>query len=210
MSCAAGGACLVSSSTAPGNEAAPDHACRAHCGGVLHGVCGVQDPESDNEIHRVCPPCLAASSSKGKGKESAKGKRKLIEELGPPGPSPPAGSTKKKPCQSSTRKRLTIDTKAQIVEEVENHVSHAALAEKYGCGVRVIARCVSEKKKIRAASNRPGEAGQMKSLRVPQHSEVRNKHGRQIVMHVLFFASLPVLLCSSSMAVYSYYHVSHL
>ncbi|CAN0374907.1 unnamed protein product, partial [Laminaria digitata] len=87
MSCAAGDACVVWNSTSPENVAAPDHACRAQCGGVLHGVCGAQDRESDSVLHRVCPPCLAAaSSSKGKGKGSeaadgkADGKRKLGEQ----------------------------------------------------------------------------------------------------------------------------------
>ena len=175
MSCAAGDECVTSNSTFPGNLTAPNHVCRAQCGGVLHGVCGAKDPESDNEMHRVCPPCLTAnSSSKGKGKESTgQGKRRLLQQ-GPAGLSP-AGATKKKQCQSPTRVRLTIHTKAKMLEEVENGASHAALAKKYGCGLRVVARCVSEKKKIIAASNKPGEAGKMKLLRVPQHSEVSTR-----------------------------------
>ena len=31
------------------------HKCRGECGGLLHGVCGETDPESDRESHRICP-----------------------------------------------------------------------------------------------------------------------------------------------------------
>ena len=170
MSCAAGDDCVISTST-PGQEvtAPNNHACRGQSEGLLHGVGGTQDPEGDNEMHRVCPPCSAAgSASKGKGKESPGGKRKrqgvgLFPEV----------VTKKKACQSSIRLRLTLNAKAQILDDLEDGASHATICKRYGCSLRVVSRCVSDKEKIRAVSSRPGEAGQMKSLRGLQHSEVR-------------------------------------
>ena len=55
MSCAAGGGCAISKSML-GKVTAPDHVCRAQCGGVLQGVFGAQHPESGNDMHRICPP----------------------------------------------------------------------------------------------------------------------------------------------------------
>ena len=63
-----------------GKVTAPNHACRAQCGGVSQGVYGTQDPGSGNAVHRIRPPCLAASASKDKGSESADGKRKFAQQ----------------------------------------------------------------------------------------------------------------------------------
>lgn len=173
MSCAAGDECKALKN-APGIVSAPNHSCRAGCGGVLHGFCGTNDPQSDNEMHRICPSCFVASS-KGKGKgKSADGKRKPAQGLGVAF----ASATKKKPRQSATRARLTFHIKAKMLEDIENGSSHAAVAKRYGCSVRAVSRCVHDKQKIMELSNKAGLAGQMKSMRGPQHSKVRRTAGR--------------------------------
>lgn len=119
MACTTGDACVVSKSMQR-RVTAPNHACLAQCGGVLHGVCGAQETWSGNEMHRICRPCLATSASKEKRNTSADGKRKLAQQgLGVYS----AGATKKKPSQSTARIRLTIHNKAQrLLDEVENVV----------------------------------------------------------------------------------------
>ena len=54
------------------------HACRAGCGGRLHGLCGeVEDPEG-NEMNRICLRCVG---KKGKGKSSNLSKRKTCRRF---------------------------------------------------------------------------------------------------------------------------------
>ena len=38
------------------------HKCRK-CGGFLHGICIVKDPDSDNEMQRVCEVTCASSAA---------------------------------------------------------------------------------------------------------------------------------------------------
>lgn len=60
----------VSSQSMPWKVAAPKNdASRAQCGGVSRGVRGTRDPESGNEMHRICPPYPAACASREKGSE---------------------------------------------------------------------------------------------------------------------------------------------
>ena len=56
------------------------HACRAGCGGPLHGVCGeVEDPEG-NEMNRICLRCVG-KRKKGKEKSSNLSKRKTCRRF---------------------------------------------------------------------------------------------------------------------------------
>ena len=61
MSCAAREQCLIQDRT----PQAPDgHLCRGVCGGRLHGLCGeVEDPDSDEPMHRICQTCAIAKAT---------------------------------------------------------------------------------------------------------------------------------------------------
>ena len=38
----------------PARGQSTGHRCHGGCGGSLHGLCGLQDTESDDEKHRIC------------------------------------------------------------------------------------------------------------------------------------------------------------
>lgn len=47
----------------------PNFTCQKYriCGGSLHGICRVQDPEADAELKRVCLTLSCPDKGKGKG-----------------------------------------------------------------------------------------------------------------------------------------------
>ena len=53
MPCTAGLECKIPDKT-PSRGQSTGHRCRGVRGGSLHGLCGLQDPESDAEKHRIC------------------------------------------------------------------------------------------------------------------------------------------------------------
>ena len=56
------------------------HACRAGCGGRLHGICGeVEDPDG-NEMNRICLRCVG-KRRKGKEESSNLSKRKTCRRF---------------------------------------------------------------------------------------------------------------------------------
>ena len=75
--CADGELCKALSKELHGNSG---HACRAGCGGRLHGICGeVEDPEG-NEMNRICLRCVG-KRKKGKEKSSNLSKRKTCRRF---------------------------------------------------------------------------------------------------------------------------------
>ena len=78
MPCAAREQCLIQDRT----PQAPDGLLyRGMCSGRLHGLCGeVEDPDSDEPMHRICQTCAiakaTATGSSSGGKSTSTGKRK--------------------------------------------------------------------------------------------------------------------------------------
>ena len=64
MSCAAGELCqLPNIELIAPNGRDCGHECRGGCGGKLHGTCGeVEDPDGDNDNHRICHTCISNRS----------------------------------------------------------------------------------------------------------------------------------------------------
>ena len=75
MPCAAGLLCALKSDHTTGPPHFTNHKCRV-CGGFLHGLCGVKGPLSDNEMHRVCHPCVTSTTRKESGVDTAVGAAK--------------------------------------------------------------------------------------------------------------------------------------
>ena len=57
MPCAAGSLCVAKSDHTPGPPLFMTHKCPV-CGSFIHGLCGLPDPQGDNEMQRVCHGCV--------------------------------------------------------------------------------------------------------------------------------------------------------
>ena len=75
----------------------------------------------DNELHRICSKC----SAKG-------GKRKAIAPEGA-GTGQSKRQKTKEGSKSAPRKRLTTDQKVEILDLLEQRVSHEQIADRFGC-----------------------------------------------------------------------------
>ena len=93
--------------------------CQGKCGGRLHGVCG--RVAEDNELHRICSKCSAKA-----------GKRKAIAPEGA-GTGQSKRQKTKQASKSAPRKRLTADQKVEILDLLEQRVSHEQIANRFGC-----------------------------------------------------------------------------
>ena len=116
MPCMEGELCLVKTTTPAGRDG---HRCQGKCGGRLHGVCG--RVAEDNELHRICSKCSAKA-----------GKRKAIA----PESAGTGHSKRQKTPEGNKRapsKRLTTDQKVEILDLLEQRVSHKQTADLFGC-----------------------------------------------------------------------------
>ena len=63
MPCAAGSLCIAKPDHTLGPSLFTNHKCRV-CGTYLHGMCGLPDPEGDDEMRRVCRGCVNSNNRK--------------------------------------------------------------------------------------------------------------------------------------------------
>ena len=116
MPCVEGELCLVKATTPAGRD---DQGCQGKCGGWLHGVYG--KVAEDNELHRICSKCSAKA-----------GKRKAMTPEGA-GTGQSKRQKTKEGSKSAPRKRLTTDQKVEILDLLEQRLSHEQIADRFGC-----------------------------------------------------------------------------
>ena len=106
------------------------HKCRGGCGGKLHGTCGeVEDPDGDNDNHRICHTCTSNRSLLNPAKR--KQGQDFVRPRASKKTSGAAGA--KKP-----RKRLNLGEKLEVLALLDGKVSYAEIARRYGCGTTAI------------------------------------------------------------------------
>ena len=95
-------------------------------------MCGEQE-EGESEMHRICDPC-PDKKQQGSGGSSNQPKRR-----------PPAsaflqqGASKKKASSASaSRKRLTLAQKLEVLKLLDEKVSYAEIARRFGYGTSAI------------------------------------------------------------------------
>ena len=116
MPCVEGELYLVKATTPAGREG---HGCQGKCGGRFHGVWG--RVAEDNELHRICSKCSAKA-----------GKRRAIAPEGA-GTGQSKRQKTKEGSKSAPRKRMTTDQKVEILDILEQRVSHKQIADRFGC-----------------------------------------------------------------------------
>ena len=116
MPCVEGELCLVKATTQAGRDG---HGYQGKCGGRLHGVCG--RVAKDNKLHRICSKCSTKA-----------GKRKAIAPEGA-GTGQSKRQKTKEGSKSAPRKRLTTDQKVEILDLLEQRVSHEQIADRFVC-----------------------------------------------------------------------------
>lgn len=180
MPCAAGQHCKAPEQT-PGPPHYTQHKCRK-CGKYVHGMCGVQDPESSNECHRICGlKCLpAAQQPAGKGKGAAHRTRTTPLSSSNAGStssakSGNAGAPSKKSAGGQKRSNLTLNTKMDVLEHLGKKVKPSAVAEKFGISDRTVRQIRKDAEKIKKQLEDRPQGGGAKSLKGPQHVEVSAK-----------------------------------
>lgn len=172
MPCAAALECKIPDDTpAPGQPTG--HLCVGGCNGGLHGVCGQQAPESDSEMHRMCPLCYeynygAATEHPSAGNSS--GKRKASSNW------VESPARRKKKEATTTRVRLSLKQKGEVLDLVAEKVKYNDIAEKFGCAEKTVKNIVHGQKMIRKQLEDAGSSSGLvnaKSSRKPQHPQVR-------------------------------------
>ena len=145
-------------------------------------MCGVQDPESSNECHRICGlKCLpAAQQPEGNGKGAAHRTRTTPLSSSNAGStssakSGNAGAPSKKSAGGQKRSNLTLNTKMDVLEHLGKKVKPNAVAEKFGISNRTIRQIRKDAEKIKKQLEDRPQGGGAKSLKGPQHVEVSAK-----------------------------------
>ena len=101
-------------------------------------------------MHRICNPCLD-KKQKGSGDSSNQPKRRF-----PASASLQQGASKKKASSlSAFRKRLTLAHELEVLKLLDQKVSCAEIARRFGCGATAIGTIKQERSKLEgdAASN---------------------------------------------------------
>ena len=105
-------------------------------------MCGEQE-EGESEMHRICTPCLD-KKQKGSGGSSNQPKRRS-----PASAFLQQGASKKKASSASaSRKRLTLAQKLEVLKLLDQKVSYAEIARRFGCGTTAIGTIKQERSKL--------------------------------------------------------------
>ena len=111
------------------------------CGGRLHGLCEeLEDPDSDEPMHRVCQTCAitkaTATGSSSGGKSPSTGKRKAHNTRGRGN----IGTGKKhaSDSKSKSRTRLNFGQKNEILGLLREKIAYGEIARRFKCGATAI------------------------------------------------------------------------
>ena len=173
MTCAARELCLIQDRT----PQAPDgHLCRGVCGRRLHGLCGeVEDPDSDEPMHRICQTCAiakaTATGSSSGGKSMSTGKREADNTRGRGN----IGTSKKHASnsKSKSRTRLNFGQKIEILGLLREKVTYGEIARRFKCGATTIGKIAKERAALEEDHALGGRDSASKSTRGGAFPEVR-------------------------------------
>ena len=136
MPCAASEQCLVQDRTPQAHDG---HLCRGVCGGRLHGLIRgeVEDPDSDEPMHRICQTCAiaktTATGSSSGGKSTGTGKRRADNTRGRGN----IGTSKKHASDSKSKSR--------ILRLLREKVTYGEIARRFKCGTTAIDKIAKER-----------------------------------------------------------------
>ena len=173
MPCAARKLCLIQDRT----PQAPDgHLCRDVCGRRLHGLCGeVEDPDSDEPMHRMCQTCAiakaTATGSSSGGKSMSTGRRKADNTRGRGN----IGTSKKHASnsKSNSRTRLDFGQKIEILGLLREKVTYGEIARRFKCGATAIGKIAKERAALEEDHALGGRDSASKSTRGGAFPKVR-------------------------------------
>ena len=145
MPCTARELCLIQDRT----PQAPDgHLCRGVYGRRLHGLSGVvEDPDSDEPMHRICQTCAiakaTATDSPSGGKSMSTGKRKADNTRGRGN----TGTSKEHApdSKSKSRTRLNFGQKIEILGLLREKITYGEIARRFKCGATAIGKIAKER-----------------------------------------------------------------
>lgn len=133
-------------------------------------MCGEQVPESDSEMHRMCPICYEYNYGTAAGRPPGNGKRKASnnsEEV--------VTQKKKKKDTSKSRVRLSFKQKGEVLDLVSDKVTYNEIAAQFGCSEKTVKNIVHHQQMIRKQLKDAGSSSDLvnaKASRRPQHPEV--------------------------------------
>ncbi|CAB1100439.1 unnamed protein product [Ectocarpus sp. CCAP 1310/34] len=157
MPCAEGELCLQQDRTP---QPPHGHPCKGGCGGRLHGNCG--SVFEDNGQNRICSTCVARTSKRkatpAKGAGAGPFKRQKQT----------SGGSKK---GTGSRARLDNNKKLEILKMLDQKVSHAQIADRFKCSLRLIETVKAGRQKVETGT--AAGCGSQKSARKGDFPEVR-------------------------------------
>lgn len=123
-------------------------------------------------MHRVCPRCYLEcyddADNAGDPPDDSN-KRKA-------GNGESAALKKKRQSTGSSRVRLTLEQKGQVLDLVAQKVKYSNIAKKFGCAEKTVKNFVHDQDRIRKQLEEAGSSSGLvnaKASRRPQHPEVR-------------------------------------
>ncbi|CAM9431297.1 unnamed protein product [Choristocarpus tenellus] len=197
MPCGAKDHCLIPNLTPGPPHFTPD---KCRCGCYLHGICGIMVRDRNGETNRVCFKChtpeegvsderinddgpthVSASSSlstrsdivgkKGGSNLGASAANTISDDVLSNG-AKRKGKQKATPGGAEKRTRLTLIQKGEVLDLLGGKdMDKAKVAERYGVGVRTVARILANKKELEMQLLAGGK-GDEKAVRKPQFPEV--------------------------------------
>ena len=171
------------------------HGCRAGCSGRLHGMCGEQEG-GESEMHRICNPCLD-NKQKGSGGSSNQPKRRS-----PASAFLQQGVSKKNASSASaSRKRLALAQKLEVLKLLDQNVSYAEIARRFGCGTTAIETIKQERSKLEVDATSSARSVSSKRSRGEDFPKVRPllwfKIAREERTNSSFAETCPPFFCVS-------------
>ena len=182
------------------------HGCRAGRGGRLHGMCGEQE-EGESEMHRICNPCLD-KKQKGSGGSSNQPKRRS-----PASAFLQQGASKKKASSASaSRKRLTLAQKLEVLKLLDQKVSYAEIARRFGNGTTAIGTIKQERSKLEGDAASSARSASSKSSRGGDFPKVRPllwfKIEQEERTNSSFAETCPPFFCVSLLCSHTFFKLS--
>lgn len=100
----------------------------------------------------------------------SKGKRKLCEVEGSMGSE--QGSARSTVVKGTSRTRLTMSQKTEILQLLKEKMKHTDIARKYGCSKRTVSAIAEKRVQLESRSKSPGFNGEAKAEKAAAYPQV--------------------------------------
>eukprot|EP00904_Undaria_pinnatifida_P000920 jgi/Undpi1/10829/HiC_scaffold_3.g01358.m1 len=138
-------------------------------------------------MHRICHACAVAKSSTKDAVTAPAGKRKSTDKEGRgTGPWKSAKSGAGKTDKSTCCARLTLDQKLEILQLLDQGVTHNTIAGRFKCGLRTVSRVQEERKVLEKMAASAASKGGSKTHRSGDFPKAR-KAKYAVTRAVMFF-----------------------